>query len=189
MNAAVRLSCLLLNNDKRRENFNAVPLVQDLSLSGDKKATKTDVINLIIEQMPIPDDKTPWNNILEFKSNPDNVGRFSGLRSWVNKAAKPGNSVNEIKDELEYLLHQYRKSLEIHNIKFNAGVIQSIVVWSAEIAENIAKFKFSEIAKGFFSTSQSHAELLKAELTAPGHDLAYIYQANRQFGDNKEVCN
>lgn len=188
MDAAVRLSCLLLNNDDKYTDLVAVPLVQNLSLTGEKKATKTDVINIIIEKMPIPDDKTPWENILEFKSNKDNIGRFAGLRTWINKAVRSGNSVNEIKDELEYLLHQYEKNLNLHNIKFNRGIIQSLVIGSAELLENAAKLKFSEIAKGFFSASQSHADLLKAEFTAPGHDIAYIYQANKQFPADKDTC-
>ncbi|MFM2224698.1 MAG: hypothetical protein RJA07_900 [Bacteroidota bacterium] len=181
MEAAARLSSLMLNNEISNNDFFSIPLIKRLILTEDHSLTKTDVINLIIEKMPIPDYETPWSNIFEFKSNPDNKGQFAGLRTWVNKSAISNLTAHEIKDELEFLLYRYQKSLELHKIKFNSGILQTLVVGSAELVENVIKLKFSNIAKGLFSAQQTYAELLNVELTAPGNELAYIYKANRSF--------
>ncbi len=181
LEAGARLSCLMLNNEAVTRDFYSLPLIKRLKLPTADPINQTDVINLIVERMPIPDNKTPWENIIEFKTNPDNVGRFFGLRNWVNKAVRSGLSVAEIHDELEFLLYQYQKSLELHKIKHQSGILHTIVVGTAEMVENVLKLKFSNIAKGLFSAQQSKADLLLAELTAPGNELAYIYKAREEF--------
>jgi len=60
-------------------------------------------------------------------------------------------------------------------------MFQALVVGTAELIENAAKLQFSKIAKGLFQASQLKAELLNAELTAPGKELAYIYKAKEHF--------
>jgi hypothetical protein len=136
----------------------------------------------VIENMPVVDDLTPWENIAEFKNNVDNKGKFAGLSMWMNNTAKSGASISVIKDELDYLLYQYRKSLELHKIKYHSGTLQRIVVGTAELIENAARLKFSNIAKGLFSVHQERVDLLQTELTAPGKEIAYIYQAQKVFG-------
>lgn len=174
-----RLACIKLNHDEN--NIIAFPLVSQLKSLPNVKATKQDVIKLVVNYLPVPDNKTPWDNIFEFKSNPDNKGQLAGLRDWMNKAVKSGNSINEINDELEYLLSQYTRSLEIHKIKYKTGILQTLLVGGAELVENLMKFKFSAIAKGLFSAQTAKAELHTAELTAPGNALAYLYKANNNF--------
>lgn len=181
LEAGARINALILNNENAERDFDSIPLIKNLSLKIDNQVSKIDVVNLIIEHMPIPDDQTPWENILEFKNNPDNKGKMAGLRLWVNKSLKSKYSISELKDELEYLTYQYTKRLEIHKIKYNSGLLQTFVVGSAELLENTVKLKFSNIAKGLFSATNSKADLLNLELTAPGNELSYIYQANKTF--------
>jgi hypothetical protein len=181
MEAVARLSCLILNNGEKVLDFFSIPLIKRLKLSGVSVVEKTDVINLIVKKMPIPDNTTPWDNIFEFKSNPDNKGRFAVMRSWVNKAIRSGLSAPEINDELESLLYQYQKSLELHKIKHNRGILQTFVIGSAELIENVATLKFSNLAKGLFSAQQSKVEILIEELKAPGNELSYIYKARETF--------
>lgn len=183
METGARISSLLLNDELKVQDFFSIPLLKRSTLTDNNKLTKTNVINLIVEQMPIPDDQTPWENIFEFKSNSDNKGRFSGMRTWVNKTINSGLSEPEIRDELEYLLYQYKKSLELHKIKHHSGVLQTIIVGTSEIIENVIKLKFSNVAKGLFSAHQSKADLLNAELTAPGNELSYIYKAREAFSN------
>lgn len=145
------------------------------------KSKKSNLVTLVIQKMPIFDNLTPWENIVEFKSNTDNIGKFAGLKVWMNKAISSGASISEIKDELDYLLHRHRKSLELHKIKYHSGTLQRIVVGTAELIENGARLKFSNIAKGLFSAHQEKVDLLQAELTAPGKEIAYIYQSQKTF--------
>ncbi|MBS1613839.1 MAG: hypothetical protein JST49_13540 [Bacteroidetes bacterium] len=181
MEAAARISCLKLNNEDVERDFISIPIIKKLQLPLSATANRSDVLNLVIERIPIPDSQTPWENIIDFKSDPDNIGRLAGLRVWMNKVAKSNSSVVEIEDELEYLLHLYTKSLETHKIKYSQGILQSFVVGTAEIIENTAKLNFSKIANGLFSAKLAKAELLNLELKAPGNELSYIYKAKQHF--------
>ena len=173
---------IVMNILYSQNNIQYVPLVEKIRFPKMPNSVKTDVINLVIENMPVVDDLTPWANITDFKNNEDNKGKFAGLSMWMNKTANSGASMSEIKDELEYLLYQYRKSLELHKIKYHSGTLQRIVVGTAELIENAARLKFSNIAKGLFSVHQEKVELMQAELTAPGKEIAYIYHAQKTFG-------
>jgi hypothetical protein len=181
MEAFARLSCLILNNEIIERDYYSLPLINRLKLPDSHSENRIDVVNLVLENIPLPNENTPWEDIFEFKRNPDNKGRLAGLRYWINKAVNSGFTAPEIRDELEFFLYQYRKSLEIHKIKYQTGILKTIVVGSAEILESVVKLKFSNIAKGLFSAQQSKAELLNAELTSPGHELSYIYKAQSVF--------
>jgi hypothetical protein len=135
----------------------------------------------VIEKIPIPKENTPWEKIWDFKNDSDNIGKMSGMRTWINSVVKTSLTTSEIKDELEYKLYQYRTSLELHKIEYESGLLKSFIVGGAEIVENIARLKFSDIAKGLFSAQQKKIDLLKIELNAPGHELAYIYQTQEVF--------
>ncbi len=115
------------------------------------------------------------------ESDDDNKGRMAALRKWVNNTTKSGLSASEIKDEIDDLLYKYRKSLEIHRIKYHQGFLQTIVVGTAELIENALKLKFSNIAKGLFKINEGKADLMDVELNAPGNELAYIYKAQEKF--------
>lgn len=179
--ASARHCALILNNQLDKPDFISVPLVNKLTLPTSNTVTHSDVLKIIIERIPVPHELTPWESIFEFKNNPDNIGKFAGLKSWINKITKSDLSASEINDELESLLYQYRKSLEIHNIKYKSGILQSLVVGAGELIENAVWLKFSKLAKGLFSAQQEKADLLSLELSAPGNELAYIYEASKTF--------
>jgi len=146
------------------------------------ETVNSDVVKIVIDKMPIPDLSTPLEDILEFKNNPDNQGRFTGLKNWMNKAIRSGLPINELNDELEHLLYQYRTSLKIHNIKNSSSVLESVLVIPAEIVEKTVWGKFGEAMKVLFSAKHAKADLLKEEMTAPGNEVAYIYEAQKRFG-------
>ena len=179
--ASARHCALILNNQLKKSDFISVPLISKFTLPAENNVTKSDVLRIIIENIPIPHELTPWENIFEFKNNSDNIGKFAGLKIWINKVVATGNTIQEAKDELEYLLYQYQKSLDIHKIKYNRGFLQSIIVGTAELLENAVRLKFSNIAKGVFNAQASKADLLSIELNSPGKELAYIYQAKGEF--------
>jgi hypothetical protein len=51
-----------------------------------------------------------------------------------------------------------------------------------ELAEDLAKFNWSKIAKGILSVRKRHVELMEAEMKAPGRECAYVFEAQKRFG-------
>ena len=57
-----------------------------------------------------------------------------------------------------------------------------LVVTTAEIAESLVKFQWSNIAKKLFEVRHKQIDLMKAEMTLPGREVAYIVKARERFG-------
>ncbi|KAA5538865.1 hypothetical protein [Adhaeribacter rhizoryzae] len=177
-----RVHAFALNHEDIDHDFHCVPIVKNPKLPSNFYSTERGIIlNVLLHNIPIPNEQTPLEAILDFKNDKDNIGRIAALRKWANKTAKLNLPPAELKDEIDDLLYRYRKSLEIHKIKYSNGILQSLVVGSAELFENIIKLKFSNIAKNLFSMHDARADLMLAELNSPGNELAYIYSTQEKF--------
>jgi len=144
---------------------------------------KTNILQIVMNKIPIPEENTPWEAILDFKKNPKSVGALLGLRNWVNNVARGDLEISEIETNLDYLLYEYKEALKLHKIKYNRGTIETLVVTSAEILENLIKVKWGDLAKNLFSIGNRKIDLLEAELSMPGREVSFIIRAQEQFGD------
>lgn len=142
---------------------------------------KTDVIQIVINALPIPNELTSWQDILEFRNDTESYGRFLALRNWMSDISRQNLTLSEVEEKLEYLLYQYQKHLELHKIKTRKGTLEAIVISSAEFLEDLANKKFSKLAKGLFAAKQRQIELLEGELNTPGKEVAYIVKAQEEF--------
>lgn len=41
---------------------------------------KCDVVDVAINALPVSDDSTPWEQIVEYRSDPDSISKFLALR-------------------------------------------------------------------------------------------------------------
>jgi hypothetical protein len=142
---------------------------------------KTNVMNVVLNSFPIPADSTPWEDLLEFKSNDEARRTILALRKWIRDTAKSDLDQLEIAEELEFLIHQYRTHLKIHKIKAKTGILETIVTTTADLIEDFAKFRFGKLAGKFFSIKHKRINLLEAELKAPGNEIAYLSRAMDRF--------
>lgn len=99
----------------------------------------------------------------------------------MSETARSKLSAEEVEEKLEYLLSEYQRHLNLHRLKTELGTIETVVVASAEILENLVKFKWSKIARGLFSIKHRRIALMEAELTAPGSEIAYIAGTREKF--------
>lgn len=160
----------------------AYPLLSNVSLSPIKsQGEKTDVIQIVLKSLPIPDDLTSWEQIIEYRSDTDSQHKWLDLRNWMGEVARGELTPVEVEEKLEYLISQYQRHMKLHKMKANQGVTQTILVSSAELAENFIKFKWGQIVKNLFSIKQRNIALMEGELTSPGSEVAYIIKAQESF--------
>lgn len=88
----------------------------------------------------------------------------------------------EIRQEIEWLVHEYRAHMHLHRMKITLGALETIVTATGDALENIANLKFGALAKAAFSLKHRRIQLLEAERQAPGRELAYIVRAREVFG-------
>lgn len=167
--------CLL-----RSQGMKAYPVLST-SLKKQSNATPSEVIQIVFSNFPTPSEHTPWEQILEYREDPDSRATFLALRNWMNETIRANLPPTEIAENLEYLLSEYQRHLKLHKMKATSGIIETVVVSGAQIAENLVRLKFSDIAKIPFAAKHRKLALYEGELTLPGHELAYILKTQEVF--------
>lgn len=139
------------------------------------------VIQAVFKELPIPAKDTPWEHIFEFRSDPESYSKFLALRDWVNEISNSEMTTIEIEEKLEYLIDQYRRHMAVHKMKTNTGLIESMVVSTAEATENLLKVKWGKLASSLFFLRHKKISLMEADLSAPGSQVAYLVKATEAF--------
>jgi|GEM_PF-1724374 len=147
----------------------------------DAAATKSDILRIALNYLPIPDETTHWEQILEFRNDPDSRHKFLDLRNWVNEVARGELSRNEIEDKLAYLISQYQRRMEVHKMKINKGVLETIVVSTIGLMKDLTTFNWKTAAQMPFTFSQRRIAMLEGELNTLGSEVAYILKARENF--------
>lgn len=163
-------------------DFDVVPLTYAAPPPArSKRASKADVLKILVGQLPVPDESTPWEHILEYRSDPDSQSKFLALRHWMSEVARAELTPAEVEEKLEYLIDQYQKHMRLHRMKTNAGTLETIITTGAEMLGDILSFKWGKAAQALFSLKKREVALLEGELTAPGNEVAYIVKARETF--------
>jgi hypothetical protein len=184
-NALLSSDCIarLMSIQLRVQNsMDAHPIFDsDFSLEMDVGASKTDVIEVVLNLLPMPDDSVPWEHILDYRADPDTRGKFLALRRWMGRIVRDQLSPREIEEELEFLIHQYQSHLHFHKMKVNFETWRTIVAAQADIIPNLIRLKWGDVLKPLFALRHRRIELMELELTAPGNEIAYIVESRESF--------
>lgn len=142
---------------------------------------QTDVLNIAINSITYPDDSVPWDDLVEFKNDPETKERFIRLKRWAKKVATQSLDHREIQEEIDDLLFEYNLHMNHFKFKKNQATLQNLLVTTGNIVENLLKFKFGKIASDVFSIKKSRMELLNEERKAPGNELAYLSSVSDRY--------
>lgn len=142
---------------------------------------KDQVAEVTLTHFPVPDEKTPWEDLLSFRKDPDSLNKFMRLKVWLNALAKEELSPAEVHDRLEWGMAEYRSHLDLHHIKHKQGVLRVLLSSSAALTEALVRLRFRKALDVFFQASERKLALLEAEASAPGRELAYIVKVRTRF--------
>src|SRR5205814_7905878 len=124
---------------------------------------KLKVINAVFNSLPMPCATTPLSEVLDFKRDSEAKGHILALNDWIIEVSTKNLSVPEIEQKIEYLISEYSRFIKLQKLKFEASKFEVIVTSIAEVAENIARLKFSNAAKNIFQLCKNDLKLLEAE--------------------------
>lgn len=139
------------------------------------------VAQVVLKSVPLPNDGTPWEDILDYRNDPDSRIRFLRLKHWMNAAVTQSRSPRDLHDELQTLLAEYEDHMKLHRMKVRTGAIETFVTTTAEVLEGLVKVKWSDSARALFSFRRRRLQLLEAERQAPGRQLAYLAHIRGRF--------
>jgi hypothetical protein len=177
-----------------RESFglNAVPMALTwrpvpLGIRGhlpppDVPLTKADVLEVVIKQIPTPGEAHSLEDIVAFREVARSQGLVQALRASIYDLARGSADPFEVSERIADLMSRYERALSIEKMSRDTGVLETIVVSTAEVAEALVKFKWATAAKKLFEVRHKRIDLMKAQLTLPGREVAYIVKAREEFG-------
>lgn len=147
----------------------------------DEPGRISDIVSIALNALPVPDENTPWEQIIEFRQDPDSRDKYIDLKDWMSEVAKAKLTPREAEDKLEHLLSRYRRHMELHKMKVRAGTIETCVVTTGDLFEHLAHLEFGKLARALFSFRHRQIELKEGELNAPGNGVAYVFKARETF--------
>jgi hypothetical protein len=171
---------------RTQEGLDAVPVLQMAgAVEHSFGAGKEQVLDITVHKVPQPDELTSWENILNYKNDPQTQKQFLLLRRWINRIARGDLDRNEIAIELETSLNEYRDHMKVHKIKAKQGVFRTVIATGLDVLADLTTFKWGKAADLLFSLNERKIQLMEAELHAPGKELAYFVSAEDRFASGQ----
>jgi hypothetical protein len=137
------------------------------------------VLRVGLEQLPLPDDSSPFEDVIDFKIEAQD--KQWAFRRFLHTLSTKPQSEAEIRDDFEWCLDEYAKTMRLHHLKSTQGFVEVYLIPAVEILEDIAKLNWSKIGRNILSVKKRKVELLEAELKAPGRECAYVFEARKRF--------
>ena len=144
-------------------------------------SAKTLVLKIALEHFPTPGPSSAWQDILDFKKEMHH--KQWDFRRFLHTLSTKTQTEAEIRDDLEWTVNEYARTMNIHHMKTGQSFTDVYVIPVIELAEDLVKLNWSKIAKGALSVSKRRVELMEAEMKAPGRECAYIFEAQKRFGN------
>jgi len=148
----------------------------------DPRITKYDVVRIEVGALPVPVEHVPWQQILEYRNDPETKGSFLLIRDWMNEIARGIFTLDQVEETLEYLINRCRRSLEAHAINSTTIGLVAYVVTGPEFLQTLAGAGPDWGTRALFSVAPLKIGLLEGESTAPGSAVAYLMEMNLDFG-------
>lgn len=146
-----------------------------------QNSSQRDVIKIVINNLPLPSNETPWEQIVDYRNDPENQKNLLDLRRWIRNITTENLSRIEVSDQIEWLLNEFQKRMKLHKMKANTETLEVIAKVPFDLIENLIKLRISKIPEPLFALKKIQLSLMEAELNTPGREMAYIIKTREAF--------
>ena len=174
---STRLDAINLSIQKNDEFYPFLRINPSIAIEN----KKANVINLILADIPEPEPNTPWEAILDYKSDEDIRNKYLALVNWINKVSKSEFNVNEIKDEYDYLISEYKKQYKTHKLKSQNSIIEVIINMGTGLLTSLKTGDFYGAFKSIIKATPASIRLMEEESKLFGREMSYIYHTQNKF--------
>ncbi len=145
------------------------------------------VMNVILKKIPIPSDLISFEQILDFRKDPDTTFKFLKFRGFVKDLTKPNINHKEILEQLEFAIHEYEQHLKFHKLKYSTTAIELFINIPFEFLENLIKLKWKDLAKSLFNIQRNKIEFAEQEMKLKGSEVSYLHEIKNRFDTNSDI--
>ena len=181
----LRMLSLVMETTKKVTVVTTLPYTEyTRNLPNSKKSY---VAQIVVNKLPLPDNETPWEQIIDYRNDSESQKNLLTLRRWIRKISTddPSSTEIEIEEELEWLMNEFQTHMKVHKMKENTATIEVLAKALPGTIENLIKLNFSKIPEPFFAVKKRKLSLMEAELNAPGKEISYIIKAQDAFQSNE----
>jgi hypothetical protein len=139
------------------------------------------VWKVVLREMPKLDTRAPWDDIFGFRDEERTQHLVRCLRGWIRKVVTKEFTEAALEDEIRELIFEYDTHMRLARLKGGAGVLELLVTGAAELAEDVIKLRFGKLAKFATAMLNRRVQFDRAEIGAPGRELALIPELKERF--------
>jgi hypothetical protein len=176
-NVESRMKAILMSEIKRRDDI--IPIID--AFRPFKISSKAKLINLTIEQFPIPNYDVPWQKLFGFKENKDSINKKYDLKNWINELSEKEIDPKIFSQKLEYLIHEYEKDLKNNKFEYSKELVKVVLRLPFKTAENLFKIKWGNIVDPIFQIGELTYDLFNIEKKSKNKQVGYIVKSKRKF--------
>ncbi len=174
----MRIAAAVLSRKNLSVDF--VPIVNSFA-SYQQEKPPCSVAHFILGQIPVPDENTPWEQVLDFKADADVKRQYYALISWINQVGQKEMPLSHIVDEYNHLYSQYLNQYSLHKMKSHLTTMELIVTAGIDFISSITQQGYVSALKDLLTIRKKQVALLKEEKDIEGRELAYILSAQHHF--------
>lgn len=165
---------------RRTASIDAVSLLPVPSADIDRPASRVEVLRLILDVLPMPDDSVPWEAIIDFRSDVESLRRLKALRVWSSELARGQYKLFEAREKLEHLLSEYVAALAKHRLGTTTGRLEIVTTLAADLSNDLASFGIASLVKTAVALRQDYVKTI-GDTDIPGRDISYVVSAHARF--------
>lgn len=174
----IRIAAAVLGRKNLSVDF--LPIVNSLA-SYQQQKSPCSVAHFILGQLPVPDENTPWEQVLDFRADTEVKRQYYALINWINQVGQKEMPLSHIVDEYNHLYSQYLNQYSLHKMNSRLTTMELIVTTGIDFISSIAQQGYVSALKDLLTIRKKQVALLKEEKDIEGRELAYIFSAVQQF--------
>lgn len=174
-----RMASIIMEASRKVSVVTTLPYIEYTSKIPNTRTS--DVAQIVINNLPLPNNETPWEQIIDYRNDSETQKHLLSLRRWISRTSTQNLSSLEIEEEIESLINDFQEHIKFHKMKANAETLEVLVNSSVDVLGNLLTLKFSKILNPLFAIKKRQLSLLEAEMNAPGKEMAYIIKSREAF--------
>lgn len=150
------------------------------------KPGKHSVLSVVFSQLPTLElERVGINDIIDFLSDEETKKKRRRLFDWQNgienKIEKGDIKLNQVPDRIATLLDDYTTWINASGLSSKISVGEVLLTLGESLIEGLTLVGIPKAVKNILQLGKKKVELQKAELEAPGRELAFIAHCKRHF--------
>jgi len=175
-----RAATIQLRKAEKIDAYATIPSAWNALDRDDDRATKHDIVKIVLT-VPVPDESVSWQQIVDYRSDPDCQNDFFDLKEWMSDVGRGSIAPADVAGRLEFLLDRYRWHLGRHQLSTNWTTLEAFIVTTAETVEKFGSFRRGQSASPLFSLEHRELGLLEGESTSAGSVVAFVITTKSMF--------